>query len=378
MKRRDFLKITGSTTVVIAASTIIGCSGDAANKPWHVAGSKYNDIRMRALSWAVLAPNPHNRQPWLVKMNDDLSITLSIDNDKLLPETDPFNRQILIGMGCFSELLRMAAAEDGYKLDFNWFPEGVIDENNVIDKRPIAKINFKKGANPDPLFKQVLKRRSYKEPFIDKDIPYNTLNELKTAKVGKIEIEINNEKQFIDKMRKLSQDAMDIELKTERTYMESVNLLRIGSDEVRANPDGIDLDGNVFMLLRMLGLFTREDAADMTSSGYKKNTDKILKTLKSTHGFMWIITNNNTRQDQIEAGRNYVRTNLKATEMNLSMHPVSQGLQEYVEMKEIHQKINQLIGIKEPRRVQMLTRIGYGEEIDASPRWPVEKIITNV
>ena len=53
---------------------------------------RYTEPRKRALSYAILAPNPHNRQPWLVDLSQQDLIVLHIDSDKMLPHTDPFNR----------------------------------------------------------------------------------------------------------------------------------------------------------------------------------------------------------------------------------------------------------------------------------------------
>ena len=115
LSRRKMIFLVGGGAVLAAG----GAFGFAATRtpqtaylPWSRAGS-YDDPRMRALSWALLAPNPHNRQPWLADLSEDGAITLHVDTDRLLPHTDPFNRQITIGLGCFLELLRMAAAEDG-------------------------------------------------------------------------------------------------------------------------------------------------------------------------------------------------------------------------------------------------------------------------
>lgn len=59
---------------------------------------------------AVAAPNPHNLQPWLVDLRGPKDITLLTGRERVLPETDPFGRQILIGHGAFLKLLVVALA----------------------------------------------------------------------------------------------------------------------------------------------------------------------------------------------------------------------------------------------------------------------------
>ena len=139
MKRRAFIAVAGGGVVFAAA----GVSGYAftrtptkALSPWREAGSLHTEPRRRALSYAILAPNPHNRQPWLVDLSQSDQVRLYVDTTRLLPATDPFSRQITIGLGCFLELLQMAAAEDGYRVDVAPFPEGV--DPRVLDGRPVA------------------------------------------------------------------------------------------------------------------------------------------------------------------------------------------------------------------------------------------------
>ncbi|MEM1375917.1 MAG: hypothetical protein AAGG69_00870 [Pseudomonadota bacterium] len=67
LSRRKFLGLVGGGVVVAAgagAATFINTrTPHAALAPWDQAGN-YDDARLRALSYALLAPNPHNRQPW--------------------------------------------------------------------------------------------------------------------------------------------------------------------------------------------------------------------------------------------------------------------------------------------------------------------------
>ncbi|MFO0180615.1 MAG: twin-arginine translocation pathway signal protein, partial [bacterium] len=108
-----------------------------------------------------MAPNPHNRQPWIVRLDGQDSLTLYCDLDRRLPATDPFDRQITIGCGAFLELLVQAAAEDGYQATITPVPEG--EDMQSLDQWPIAHVSFASGiASPEPFFAHVLTRRSNK------------------------------------------------------------------------------------------------------------------------------------------------------------------------------------------------------------------------
>lgn len=138
--RRKMLFLAGGGAILAASGAFAFAATrkpQSAHLAWEQAGS-YEDPRRRALSWALLAPSPHNRQPWLADLSEPGVVTLHADVERLLPHTDPYNRQITIGLGCFLELLRMAAAEDGYRADTTVFPQG--SDVAGLDQRPVARI----------------------------------------------------------------------------------------------------------------------------------------------------------------------------------------------------------------------------------------------
>ncbi len=95
--RRGILKLVGGGVVVAAAAAggwyAMNGPSNEAREAWRQAGTP-QDYRRRFLSYALLAPNPHNRQPWLVRLDGEDGLTLFCDLDRRLPETDPFDRQI--------------------------------------------------------------------------------------------------------------------------------------------------------------------------------------------------------------------------------------------------------------------------------------------
>ncbi len=367
--RRNVLKLIGGGVVLaaVAGGGVIAMSGpsEAARQPWRKAG-QYTEFRRRALSYALLAPNPHNRQPWLVRLEGQDALTLYCDLQRRLPATDPFDRQITIGCGAFLELLVLAAAQDGYQATITPFPAG--EDMKTLDRRPVAHVSFTKGGvSPDPLFAQVLARRSNKDVYEARDVPAPALQQIAAAgRVFSAASATIGNTSLAERLRDLTWHAHQKEATTPATNQESVDLMRIGAAEVSANPDGIELEGPIFEAGRRLGFMTRETLADPKSTAFQQGLELYRSMALSARAFGWITNENRSRIDQINAGRAYVRINLKATSLGLGVHPWSQSLQEYAEMKDLYREVHDLLA--GGKRIQMLYRIGYGPEVGPTPR----------
>ena len=375
MKRRNFLKIAGGGIIAAVGGAGVFAATrtpTSALEPWSLAGT-YSDPRKNALSYAILAPNPHNRQPWIVNLEGDDGVALYFDVDKQLPQTDPFDRQLTIGLGCFLELMRMAASADGYSVDMEFFPEG--EDASGLDKRPVAYAEFRTiEAQADPLFAKVMERRSYKQPFdTDRDIDTKTLAAvLEVAKHTALRGSVEPDQ--IAFWRALTSDALKIEIETPHTYKESVDLFRIGKSEINARPDGIDLGGPMIEALALTGLMSREASLDVNSTAYSQGLSAVLANTESAMGHIWMVTSGNTRTDQLNAGADWLRVNLACAEQGISFHPLSQALQEYPEMATIFAQTHERLA-PNGGTVQMLARIGYGSSTPVSPKWPLDSKI---
>ncbi len=386
VSRRQVLVTGGASLLLLGGGfgAYVGTRSIAkAQEPWKQATTGFGDPRLDAMAYAILAPNPHNRQPWQVRLVGDDSFTLYCDLEKRLPHTDPPNRQITIGFGAFVELFRQAAAEKGYRADITPFPEG--EPEPVLDNRPIASVTMTKDSSVqrDPLFGSILNRRSTKEPFDPRGVDNETFAKLQAmafaghADTG-LSLVTTSEPGRVAKLRDLTWKAWMVEYETPRTQMESVDLIRIGANEINASPDGIDLGGPMIEAGLLGGIITREELAKKGSSAYETGISINEEALRNTSSFGWLQSVENSRTTQLRTGMAWVRINQAATALGLAMHPVSQILQEFPEMSELYEEYHDYVAVAAPSRVQGLFRLGYAAAPEPSPRWPVESLILNV
>ena len=378
MNRRNFLRLAGSTGVIVAATGIgIGAfvttrTPTSALLPWKNAGSQYPDPMRRALSYAILAPNPHNRQPWVVDLQSSTEAVLTCDLQRLLPDTDPFSRQIIIGLGCFLESFTQAASHNGFRAQITLFPQG--EPGEQLNEKPIARLRLIADSQltPDPLFAYALERRTNRNPYdTAQSITQDKLANITSVTDSSVITEgVVQGKQLLD-LRDLTRAALRDEILDPRAYQESVDLMRIGRAEIEARPDGISLGGAFLETLSLVGVLNRKELADPKSSAFRVGLDMVDDQALTSMGFVWINTLGNGRREQIAAGRSYLRVALRATSLGLSMQPMSQALQEYPAMQAHYQKVHLMLTDNPGERIQMLARLGYSEIIAPSPRWPL-------
>lgn len=379
--RRAFIGILGTSAVVVAAGGVALSQVDQmppqAVEAWNGPAPNLRDPRVRALSYALLAPNPHNRQPWIADLREANAITFFCDRTRLLPETDPYSRQITIGCGAFLELLRMAAAEQGYRAEIVAFPSGDWPAGAVGDQ-PICRVVF--VADPsvvrDPLFAQVLKRRTNRATYDDLPVTAADADGLHGA-VADLPVTFGwtNAPSRMQQLRAIAKKAWDIEMGKDATYFESVRVYRITADEILRHRDGLSFHGPFFWAMNRLGLFTREKALAGDQLARRQAFDFINPELAHTPAFAWLSTAGNDRRAQLAAGAAYVRTNLKATALGLAIQPLSQALQEFPEMLPVLAEHKRAVGVAESATVQMFFRAGHASPAEPSPRRALDDII---
>ncbi len=331
-------------------------------------------MRRWILAYAILAPHSHNLQSWVVDLGTPDEILLRCDPTRLLPETDPYSRQIMMSHGTFLELLDIAARERGLRADIALFPEGEFAPDQ-IDARPVARIRV--VADPtvakDALFAQILKRRTNRSTY---DSAHAMPSEVRQAMADAVAVHgvrfgIVGAEQPVDlqRHRAIASDAWRIELITPRTIMESYKVLRVGTAEVAQHRDGLTIMDPKLVWLERFGLFDRRQAPAPDSFATTSQIEEFDAKLGSTTAFLWIVSTGNDRAMQVNAGRAYARVQLAGTAHGVAMQPLSQALQEYPEQAGPYAAIHDLLYAPMPAQtVQMWARVGFAPPVDPAPR----------
>ncbi len=341
---------------------------------WRAPGAGEADPRRFCLAHAILAPNPHNRQPWLVELVGDDEIVLFIDLERLLPATDPFNRQITLGCGAFLEMFDLAARSLGRRAEIAIWPEG--EPQPLLDARPIARIRLSgESAARDPLFEHILARRTNREAYEARTVESEAFAAMAAAAGEAVTFGSANGGEVRDALRTLAWTAFEREILTPAAYQESVDLMRIGAAEIARYRDGIPLDGAMIEAARAVGLINREIMSDVNHPMVKQGYEAYRPLALDAPAFAWINTPDNSRLTQIAAGRAYARMNLAATRAGVSIHPWSQALQEYPEMAALMADAERIMNAPGEARVQMFVRAGYAPTIAPAPRRGLEEHI---
>ena len=390
MNRRNFIRVAGGGFAIGAVTGgLAGCVSDEfpsrAVEAWQGPGAE-PDLRRWALAYAILAPNSHNRQPWLVDLSLPDAITLYVDRARMLPMTDPWFRQIVVSQGTFLESLVIALRQRGVEPVVDLFPKGEFRPREV-DDRPVARVSWAAAtpasaapaARKDPLFAQLLNRHTAKVDYdTSRPVSAATVTALKAALMGSgVTFGSTLEPKQVESLRTLCWQSAKAELLTPRTVMESVKLTRVGPAEILQHRDGISVNAMLPRVAAMVGAFDRSNPPAEGSTAYKQMMSRFEGHSKSAMGFVWLSTptadhlqRGTTRSAEVNAGRAYMRLQLKATELGLQIHPMSQAPQEFAEMKPFYDKLHQqLLGKPASEEtVQMFCRIGYCAEQQHTPR----------
>jgi hypothetical protein len=257
MNRRRLLQVfTAAGATLWVAPWLAGCGDDGASDPrcpaapassddafdgWQAPAAS-DDLRLQVLSYALLAPNAHNLQPWKVVLTAADTLELYVEPTRLLPASDPSYRQIHISVGAFLEILELAARHLGQRAEIELFPDGEYGAD-ALEDAAVARIRLVADAKivRDPLFDQVLARRSGKSPYDGKPVAEAQLNALRAAPgPGPGTLTCSSDPTLVATILGHVIRASDIDFAAVDRFEETVDAFRFTDAELRAQRNGLD------------------------------------------------------------------------------------------------------------------------------------------
>jgi hypothetical protein len=358
----------GAVTGLGGLALSVGAAATASSA-WAWAGlapdapPSHFDPRLRALDLAALAPSSFNLQPWSIRMTGEHDIVVSAAPDRKAPICDGRDRQTMISIGAFLEILQMAAAAEGQATSTAYFPDG--NGDGLLDDRIVAIVTLRPdpGVAGDRLLEQVTLRRSNKTPFTDRPVSANDLARIGVAADPTI-VGLVADPDRVGQVRTIAHRAAMGEFGLPRMLAEAAGFTRLGGKEIASAPWGIALTGPGVED----GSLTRGVLADPASAAAGAARARYATLIDTAAAYVFVATEGDTRADQLTAGRAWVRINLMATELGIALQPHSHALHDYPERQADFAEIHRVLVAGDGRRVQMLGRLGYAGSVPATPR----------
>jgi hypothetical protein len=232
----------GAAEAVPASSTSIYRLGQAGDRPLSELPPGSTPM-IEALRFGITAPSPHNTQPWRIELVSATEVRLFFDPQPPAPETDPPGLQGHIGHGTLIEMTAIAATSLGYHLEAQILPEGemMVPE---FGARPTAVLRLAPapGQPVDPLFAQVLSRRSIRLPH--QGLPVTDEERAAITQQAQFSgVEVGWVPQ--DKLARvldIAAQAMAIEVNDRLLFDETLRWFRFSDREIAEKGDGLHLD----------------------------------------------------------------------------------------------------------------------------------------
>ena len=323
---------------------------------------------------ARFAQNAHNVQSWRLRLEGDGSLVGGLDPGRLLPETDPLSRQLVLSLGAFTEAARRAAAVAGYHLDAEW----IAPDSWSASESPGADLFRFTLQQRLPVSDQVLDgltAATAKYLLDPATLSPDTARELEQRYTGPgLRVIVEQETQRVRDSADLAIGAFAVEMRHEPTLMESFELTRLGRRARRLEPWGLSLGASfgrfAFRFVDPITAAFPQDPQQFADSGIALFSE----TVAPTSSVIVMTTDGNEPATWFVAGQALQALWMDVRSAGLELLPLSQGLQEYPEAAEFYEQLHQLWA-REGQTVQMLMMIGRPRaRATPSPRIPASEL----
>ncbi len=337
-----------------------------AFSPWEISALSFpgHDVpaadKLRfLLGYAILAPSVHNAQPWLFRIHGDC-LKLYADRTRALPVIDHDDRELTISCGAALFHLKAAARHFGYTPECELVPEpespDLLARVRLGDRHPPTH-------EENTLFMAITRRRTNRRPFEKTPVEKVVLASLEGA--------AQEEGAWFHPVldRRAKHALAELIAEGDRAQFADKRFRRELASWVHANRsdshDGLPGYAHGFGALLTLG-----GSFILRTFDVGKGTAAKDKDLAEHSPLLGVIgTTGDAPLDWVKAGQAFAHVLLRATAANVSASYLNQPIE--VDMLRPH--VAKLTG--QTGFPQMLVRMGYGPEVQPTPRRSVSEVL---
>ncbi|MBO8190521.1 nitroreductase family protein [Streptomyces oryzae] len=299
----------------------------------------------------------HNAQPWRFRFcSRSSTFQLRADLERAMPHSDPNNRALRLGCGAALFNLRVGAVHAGWEPAVQLLPD-------PADPELLAKIRLTEPTPPDSglgrLHPAIRRRHTSRDPFAETDIPAAVQTDLHDAAQQEGAHLVLPGAWHVQSLLELVHDAEGRDALNPERSAELARWTRVGTGTAT---DGVP--AYAFGPRKWDGKAPVRDFA-----GRRAVADRDAAIFEHTPHLFLLGTEGDLPEDWLRAGQAMERVLLLATLEGLATSLTSHAL-EWTDLRWLVRDPTTAMGY-----VQMVLRLGYGPQGQATPRRPVHEVL---
>jgi nitroreductase len=389
MSRRRFLHLAGLglATAAVAGTGALGYRAydqgvlEAGKGPAYEPWVSWDDGEGLGalLGAAILAPSPHNAQPWLFGVGP-AHVDLFADRARSTGAVDPFGRELAVGLGAALENLVLAAEAHGLAPGIELLPDGPRSAH-------AARVELvRSAARRSELYAAIPRRHTNRYAFVeDLAVPpaaLDAMSALADPAVPDALLVWHTSANDRARMGELLVAATQAMVADPDQSASDYAWFRQDRDELQRRRDGITVDaaGLSDSTVSLAKLLPPQSRAATGESWLRATRDRHTKTAAG-YGIVAVRDSSDDRQ-RLEGGRLLERVHLWTAAHGLALHHMNQ-LTERADREMqlgLEPRFGDAVASLVPSGWQALAtfRIGYPTRAPRpSPRRPVEAVIVS-
>ena len=304
--------------------------------------------------YAILAPSVHNSQPWRFEVGSGF-IEVKLEKERVLGAGDPTGREGWISLGACIENLLVA----GEFFGLSGQPGETNAEGVTLLFKPAPP-----SQDASPLLNATVYRATDRGPYSKATLPVNVINQLNAISRPGVSVVVRDDTEMINMVANLTERAIGMALSNPSFRTELSGLVHHNWTRSHIGMPGFSLGVSG----ARSGLESRIIRGGLMID---KQAKKESQAIRASAAIVLVLSEGDTRQYWLEAGRAYQRAALVATAHGLHCSTTAAT----VEAADFHLDIEQLVQTK--GRLQTVMRLGKSNNrVRHSPRLPLESVAT--